>query len=55
MAIFIRKSGKSKSSSADLSLKSAPLERRLGVPKAVLRNLKLKKPLLKGLFQRRVF
>lgn len=53
MTIFIRKSEKSKLFSANLFLKSVPLERRLKVPKAVLQNLKLKKPLLEGLFQRR--
>ena len=55
MTIFIRKSEKSKLFSANLFLKSVPLERRCKVPKAVLQNLKLKKPLLEGLFQRRVF
>lgn len=55
MTIFIRKSEKSKLFSANLFLKSVPLERRLKVPKAVLQNLKLKNPLLEGLFQRRVF
>ena len=53
MAIFIRKSEKSRLFSANLFLKSVPLERRLKVSKAVLQNLKLKKPLPEGLFQRR--
>lgn len=55
MAIFIRKSKKSILFSANPYLKSVLLERRLKVPKAVLQNLKMKKPLLEGLFQRRVF
>ena len=53
MAIFIRKSEKSRLFSANLFLKSVPLKRRLKVSKAVLQNLKLKKPLPEGLFQRR--
>lgn len=55
MAIFIRNYDDSKLNPADLFLKSGSLEKQLRVPKTVLQNLKLKKPLLEGLFQRRVF
>ncbi len=55
MAIFIRKDDISKPNSADLFLKNGLLERRLWVPNTVLQNYKMKKPLIKGLFQRRVF
>lgn len=55
MAIFIRNYDDSKLNPADFFLKSGSLERQLRVPKTVLQNLKLKKPLLEGLFQRRVF
>ena len=55
MAIFIQNYNDSKLYSADLFLKTSSLERQLRVPKSVFYNLKLKKPLLEGLFQRRVF
>lgn len=55
MAIFIHNYNDSKLYSADLFLKTSSLERQLRVPKSVFHNLKLKKPLLEGLFQRRVF
>lgn len=53
MAIFIQNYNDSKLYSADLFLKTSSLERQLRVPKSVFHNLKLKKPLLDGLFQRR--
>lgn len=55
MAIFIQNINNSKLYSADLFLKTNSLEKQLRVPKSVFNNLKLKKPLLEGLFQRRVF
>lgn len=55
MVINIRKNDNSKLYFADISLKNGLLERHLWVPNSVLQNLKMKKPLLKGLFQRRVF
>ena len=55
MAIFIRNYDNFKLYSADISLKTSPLESQLRIPKSVFHNLKLKKPLLEGLFQRRVF
>lgn len=55
MVINIRKNDKSKLYSADISLKNGLLERHLWVPNTGLQNLKMKKPLLKGLFRQRVF
>ena len=55
MTIFIQNINNSKLYFADLFLKTNSLERQLRVPKSVFNNLKLKKPLLEGLFQRRVF
>lgn len=55
MTIFIQNINNSKLYFADLFLKTSSLERQLRVPKSVFHNLKLKKPLLEGLFQRRVF
>ena len=55
MAIFIRNYNDSKLNPVDLFLKKGSFERQLRVPKTVLQKLKLKKPLLEGLFQRRVF
>lgn len=55
MAIIIRKNDNSKLYSADISLKNGLLERHFWVPNTVLQNLKMKKPLLKGLFRQRVF
>lgn len=53
MADFIRKYDNLKLYSADISLKNGLLERHLWVPNTVLQNYKMKKPLLKGLFQGR--
>lgn len=53
MTIFIQNINNSKLYFADLFLKTSSLERQLRVPKSVFHNLKLKKPLLEGLFQRR--
>ena len=55
MVINIRKNDNSKLYSADISLKNGLLERHLWVSNTVLQNLKMKKPLLKGLFRQRVF
>lgn len=55
MAVNVRKNDKSKLYSADISLKNGLLERHLWLPNTVLQNLKMKKPLLKGLFRQRVF
>lgn len=55
MAVIIRKNDKSKLNSTDLFLKNSFLEGQIRVPINVLQNFKTKKPLLKGLFQRRVF
>lgn len=55
MAFFIRKNDNSKLNAADISLKNGSLERQLRAPKNILQNLKMKKPLLKGLFRQRVF
>lgn len=55
MTIFIQNINNSKLYFADLFLKTNSLERQLRVSKSVFNNLKLKKPLLEGLFQRRVF
>ena len=55
MAIIIRKNDNSKQYFADIFLKNGLLERHLWVPNTVLQIFKMEKPLLKGLFQRRVF
>lgn len=55
MAIFIQNYDNSKPYYADLFLKTSSLEGQLRVPKTFFHNLKLKNPLLEGLFQRRVF
>lgn len=55
MAIFTRNYDDSKLNPVDLFLKKGSFERQLRVPKSVFHNLKLKKPLLEGPFQRRVF
>ena len=55
MAIFIRNYDDSKLNPVDLFLKKGSFERQIGETKTVFQNYKLKKPLLEGLFRRRVF